>query len=298
MSDIIDIYTPRLDSHTRSVSDPNAVVEVYIPGPQGAIGPTGIKGPTGPIGQTGPIGLIGVTGPIGPTGLTGPAGATGATGSIGLTGAKGTTGDKGLTGPTGLTGPIGLKGDQGLTGLAGQQGPSGDQGIQGPTGPKGDKGTQGDQGIQGPTGPKGDQGVQANAGGYFSSIGDAQSVRFVLRCKTTTNAGVELALDGGTTYLTIPSGKIISMTINVTGTKSDGSAVAHYLRQYSVKNVAATSSEVYAPIQIGSDVASGTSLSITCQDAGDYVSIKPTGVLNETWRWVASVDAVEVAYGS
>jgi hypothetical protein len=138
----------------------------------------------------------------------------------------------------------------------------------------------------------------AHGSGQFAAQGDAQRARFVLRCKTTTNAAVEMALDGSTTYLTIPSGKVIFMNIKVVGTRSDGSAVATYERQYAVKNVAATSSEVYAPITIGTDNAAGTTLEVATVDAGDYVRIRPTGVASQTWRWVASVDAVEVAYGT
>lgn len=140
--------------------------------------------------------------------------------------------------------------------------------------------------------------MQAHAAGRFSALGDAQRARFVLRCKTTTNAAVEMALDGGTTYLTIPSGKVMFMNIKVVGTKSDGTAVATYERQYAVKHVAGTSSEVYAPITIGTDNAAGTTIEVATVDAGDYVRIRPTGIASETWRWVASVDAVEVAYGT
>jgi hypothetical protein len=75
-------------------------------------------------------------------------------------------------------------------------------------------------------------GMHAHAMGQFSAIGDAQRARFVLRNKTTTNAAVELFLDGSSARLTIPSGKIFAFTINISGVKSDGSAVAHYLRQY------------------------------------------------------------------
>ena len=141
-------------------------------------------------------------------------------------------------------------------------------------------------------------GMMAHTSGRFASIGDSQRARFVLRCKTTTNTAVEMALDGATAYLSIPSGKVMSMTINISGVKSDGSAVAHYVRQYAVKNVAGTSSQVYAPVTIGSDNAAGTVLSLTTNDTGDYVSIAVTGVAAETWRWVASVDAVEIAYGT
>jgi hypothetical protein len=141
-------------------------------------------------------------------------------------------------------------------------------------------------------------GMHAHSTGQFSAQGDAQRARFVLRCKTTTNTGVEMALDGATTYLSIPSGKIIACTINITGTKSDGSAVAHYLRQYCVKNVGGTSSEVYAPVTIGTDNAAGTTIALSANNGDDTLRILVTGIVSETWRWVASVDAVEVAYGT
>ena len=141
-------------------------------------------------------------------------------------------------------------------------------------------------------------GIQAHAAGQFAAQGDAQRIRAVLRCKTTTNAAVEMALNGSTTYLTIPSGKVIFCNIKVVGVKSDGSVVATFERQYAAKNVGGTSSEVFAEVTIGTDNASSTSLDISTVDAGDYISIKPTGIASETWRWVASVDAVEVAYGA
>jgi hypothetical protein len=141
-------------------------------------------------------------------------------------------------------------------------------------------------------------GMRAHSAGLFAADGDAQHALFVLRCKTTTNTAVQMALDGGTTYLTIPSGKVMAMKINISGVRSDGSAVAHYLRQYAVKNVGGTSSQVYAPVTIGTDNPAGTVLNLTTNDTGDYVSIAVTGVLSQTWRWVAIVDAVEIAYGT
>lgn len=141
-------------------------------------------------------------------------------------------------------------------------------------------------------------GFLSHASGSFAANGDAQRFRATLRCKTTTNAAVEMALNGSTTYLTIPSGKVIFCNIKVVGVKSDGSVVATYERQYAAKNVAGTSSEVFAPVTIGTDNASSTSLEVATVDAGDYIRIRPTGIASETWRWVASVDAVEVAYGT
>jgi len=141
-------------------------------------------------------------------------------------------------------------------------------------------------------------GMDARASGRFAADGDAQRARFVLRCKTTTSSAVEMALDGATTYLGISSGKVIACTINISGVKSDGSAVSHYIRQYAVKNVGGTSSQVYAPVTIGTDNAAGTSIALSANNGDDTLRIAVTGIAAETWRWVASVDAVEIAYGT
>lgn len=154
-------------------------------------------------------------------------------------------------------------------------------------------------GILAGVGAKSDRrAMHAHAAGRFAANGDAQRARFVLRCKTTTNTAVEMALNGSTTYLGIPSGKVIACTINISGVKSDGSAVAHYVRQYAVKNVGGTSSEVYAPVTIGTDNAAGTTIALSANNGDDTLRIAVTGIAAETWRWVASVDAVEIAYGT
>jgi hypothetical protein len=141
-------------------------------------------------------------------------------------------------------------------------------------------------------------GQQSHSTGQFSAIGDAQRARFVLRNKTTTNSAAELFLDGSSTRLTIPSGKVVALTINIAGISSTGAAVAHYLRQYSLKNVSGTTSEVYAPVTIGIDNAAGTSIALSASDGSDALVVSVTGTASTIWRWVASVDAVEIAFGT
>ena len=141
-------------------------------------------------------------------------------------------------------------------------------------------------------------GMHAHASGAFGSAGDAQSVKFVARNKTTTNAAVELFLNGSSTYLTVPAGKVLHGVVTVLGSKSDGSAVAVYLRQVAIKNVSGTVSLVGSVQTLGTDTAAGTTLAITADDTNDALSIKPTGVTSETWRWTATFDAVEIAYGA
>ena len=140
-------------------------------------------------------------------------------------------------------------------------------------------------------------GMYADAAGQFSAAGDAQRARFVMRNKTTNDTATELFLNGASARLTIPSGKIFAFTINISGVKSDGSAVAHYLRQYCLKHVSATTSEVYAPVTIGTDNPAGTSIALSADDPNNALKVEVTGIAAETWRWVASVDAVEIAYG-
>lgn len=135
-------------------------------------------------------------------------------------------------------------------------------------------------------------------GNNFSPYGEAQRARFVMRNKTTTNSAVELFLDGSATRLTIPSGKVLGLTINICGISSTGAAVAHYLRQYALKNVSGTTTEVYAPITIGTDNSAGTSIALSASDASDALVVSVTGTASTIWRWVASVDAVEIVFGT
>jgi hypothetical protein len=147
-------------------------------------------------------------------------------------------------------------------------------------------------------------GMQSFASGSYGTSsafrGNAQRAQFVMRNKTTTNSAVELFLDGSSTRLTIPSGKVLALTINISGISSTGAAVAHYLRQYALKNVSGTCTEVYAPVTIGTDNAAGTSIALSAYDVGavEALRVEVTGTASTIWRWVASVDAVEIAFGT
>ena len=143
-------------------------------------------------------------------------------------------------------------------------------------------------------------GMRAFAAGYFTygQAGEAQSVGFTLRNKTTGATATELFLDGSSTRLTIPNGKILHATVHVLGSKSDGSAIAIYQRQVAIANVGGTTSLVGSVNTIGSDTAASTSFSITADDTNDALKIEVTGIAAETWRWVASVSGAELAYGT
>jgi hypothetical protein len=140
-------------------------------------------------------------------------------------------------------------------------------------------------------------GMQAHAYGQFSAQGDAQRARFVMRNTTTGTTTAELFLDGSSTRLTIPSGKVMAFTINICGIRNGGADVAHYIRQYALKNLAGTTTQVYAPVTIGTDTATGTTIALSANDTNDALRVDVTGVTGQTWRWVAAIDAVEITAG-
>ena len=142
-------------------------------------------------------------------------------------------------------------------------------------------------------------GMQAESAGQFAASGDAQCARFVLRRKTTDATATTLMLDGSSTRLTIPSGKKLTAFIIVSGVKSDGSACAEYMRKVSIKNVGGTTSLIGSVEAIGTDIEDNvlTDVTITADNTNDALDISVTGIAAETWRWVCTVEGLEIAYG-
>jgi len=143
-------------------------------------------------------------------------------------------------------------------------------------------------------------GQYAFCSNIFAGQGDNQYVRFNLRRKTTDATPTTLMLDGSSTRLTIPSGKILFANILISGIKSDGSAAACYKRKVSIKNVGGTTSLVGSVETIGTDIEdnASTDVTITADNTNDALDISVTGIAAETWRWVAVVEGLEIAYGT
>jgi hypothetical protein len=143
-------------------------------------------------------------------------------------------------------------------------------------------------------------GMVAHASGQFSAKGDAQAVMFVMRNKTTNDASTQLFLDGSSNKLTIPSGKILACTINISGIRSTGATGAHYIRKVMIKNVGGTTSLVGTVSTIGTDVedVAGYDVSVTANNTTDTLDIAVTGAVSETIRWTAVVQGLEIAYGT
>jgi hypothetical protein len=141
---------------------------------------------------------------------------------------------------------------------------------------------------------------ESTASGMFAAAGDAQTVRLRARIKTTDATPSTLMLDGSAKRFTIPSGKIMFCDILVSGIKSDGSAAACYKRKVAIKNVGGTTSLVGTVEAIGTDIEDDvlTDVVITADNTNDALDISVTGIAGETWRWVAVVEGLEIAYGT
>jgi hypothetical protein len=141
-------------------------------------------------------------------------------------------------------------------------------------------------------------GQLAHASGQFSAQGDAQWFLHEMRCKTTTNAAVEMFLNGSSTRLVLTANYVLHCRVQIVGSKSDGSAVARYDRQVTIKRVTNTTSLVGSVITLGTDEAAGTSIAITADDTNEALAITATGVTSETWRWLAIVQGAELGIGA
>ena len=80
--------------------------------------------------------------------------------------------------------------------------------------------------------------------------------------------------------------------------KSDGSEIIKFLRDVTIKNVGGTTSLETAAVTIGTDINVGAAtLDLSADNTNDTLKIAvtpPTG----TWRWVAIVEGLEIAYGT
>ena len=153
-------------------------------------------------------------------------------------------------------------------------------------------------------------GMLTHSNGQFSDRGDCQFVRFILRNKTTNNTATELFLDGSSTRLTIPSGKIMTFQVRITGVKFDGTDVVATTSFYAISgtgassvpsgwiknSLATTTSQIVNSTYIRPSDEVG--YVISADDVNDSLKISVTGKTGQTWRWAAIVEGIELAYGT
>lgn len=128
-----------------------------------------------------------------------------------------------------------------------------------------------------------------------------QANQYMLGQVTTNNSATTLFLRSvfsSTDRLTLRAGVIWFCNALITGSRSDGSAVATYQRQFAIKRVGSNTSMVGTVNVVGSDEAAGTTIDITADDTNEALQINVTGISGQTWRWNALVFALEQTYGT
>jgi hypothetical protein len=141
------------------------------------------------------------------------------------------------------------------------------------------------------------QGMFANAQQRFAANGDNQFFIQPQYVTTTGNTPTEL-ISGASVRHVLTANTVNHVMVIVTGSKSDGSAVARYMRQVCIKRVGSTTTLVGTVDAIGVDVAAGTAIDITADDTNDSLKIEVTGIAGETWRWNSQVFGSELGIGS
>jgi hypothetical protein len=148
-------------------------------------------------------------------------------------------------------------------------------------------------------------GSRAHAAGYFAAIGDAQFSAFVLRDTTLSSQADTLKLDGSeaetTGYLTIAAnqalyfeGKVIAWVI--TGTK-DNMAAAYKIEGLIHRDGSNNTTLVWSSVTDKyehADLAAALSVTLSANDTKECLNIICAGMTEQTIRWVATIDAVQV----
>ncbi len=140
-------------------------------------------------------------------------------------------------------------------------------------------------------------GQMAHASGTFAAAGDAQASQVVLRQAGTMTAGkwYELFLDGSAARLTIASGRTMTFDILITARTSAGESAGYRIAGL-IENLGGTTALIGTPVinVLGEDDTVWDA-QVVADDSNDALVIQVQGN-DETIRWVATVDAVEVAW--
>jgi hypothetical protein len=154
--------------------------------------------------------------------------------------------------------------------------------------------------VFGGTAALADRSLRAYCAHSNSASGHRQELQAFMSKTTTNDTPTEMFLDEYlSARLTIPSGKVMGGIVCVVGSKSDGSAVALYTRQFVIKNVGGTTT-LLSSSTIGTDYedVAGTDITVEANDTNDALRVLVTGVASQNWRWTGWVHATEHYYGT
>ncbi len=151
-------------------------------------------------------------------------------------------------------------------------------------------------------------GMQANANGVFSSTGDAQAGRVVMRRQTTDATPLQLSINGSaptgstittSTHFILLNNQAVFADIRVVARSTSGTDHAAYMRRVLIKrdaNAASTAiiGTVLSPTaDIESAGAAAWDVGVTADTTNGGMLITVTGAAATTINWTAEVSFVE-----
>lgn len=141
-------------------------------------------------------------------------------------------------------------------------------------------------------------GQDAQAGGKFATNADSQITQFVMRLATTTGNGtafVEMVLPEKFDGLT--NEKMYACTVTIAGRQDTGANHAMYKRMVIVEQTGTTVALAGAVQTIGTDIETDAAwdVQLTADNTAKGLKIEVKGN-TQNIRWVAVVEAIEIAY--
>ena len=107
-------------------------------------------------------------------------------------------------------------------------------------------------------------------------------------------------LDGSGARLTLSTDQAIAFTAQIIGSRQGHADNAYFTRRGLVVNDGGTTTIVGSIETLGTDQksagAAAASFAITADNTNDSIKFEVTSITGQNWRWVASVDAVEVKF--
>jgi len=139
----------------------------------------------------------------------------------------------------------------------------------------------------------------AQANGRFAATGDSQRTSSISHKETTDATPIECLTSTNERYV-LPADFIMACTVTINGSNSDGTVAGFYKRQAYIKNIGGATALIGSVQTIGTDITVGSigGISLTADDTNESLKIEVTGKASTTIRWVASIEAVEVGYGT
>jgi hypothetical protein len=128
-------------------------------------------------------------------------------------------------------------------------------------------------------------------------VGRCQIVEFGMRGRTANDTPTEMTL-GSTNKLTIPENVALFGTIEVAAIEpTTATEAAHLIRKFAIQNLGGTTTLIGTVTTVGTDYESdaGYDITLTADDAGDFLKVEVTGDSAKILRWVAAVRGVEIA---